>query len=91
MIEDWEQDLWANMIKRERNSYLDCWDEPNIICPYCYEEVEDVDYIVARRGDMTEVDCPYCGKTFCCVAEHRTTYTSTRIGENGEEISEWED
>lgn len=79
------------MNKYERNNYLDCWDERYIICPYCYEEVEDYDYSVVRSEDMTEVYCPHCGKTFYCVAEHKITYTSTRMGENGEEISEWED
>lgn len=73
----------------KRNSYLDCWDETDIICPYCYKEVEDYDCSVAWSENTAEVDCPHCGKTFYCVAEHKITYTSTRIDEKGKEISEW--
>ncbi len=73
-------------------SDIDCWNEENIICPYCYEEVEDYDYSVARReGVQVEVECPHCGESFYCESEHSVTYTSTRIGENGERISSWED
>jgi DNA-directed RNA polymerase subunit RPC12/RpoP len=70
---------------------LDCWDNEEIICPYCYEQVNDDDYAVLNSHDKTEVECPYCGKTFYCNGEIKYSYTSTRIGENGEEISEWED
>ena len=77
------------MATYKRNSYLDCWDATDIICPYCYKEIEDVDYSVAQSSDITEVECPHCEKTFYCIADYKITYTSTRIGENGEEVSEW--
>lgn len=77
------------MATYKRNSYVDCWDETSVICPYCKKEVENDDCSIAQSENTAEVDCPYCGKTFSYVAEYKITYIGTRIGENREKISEW--
>lgn len=66
-----------------------------IVCPYCYEEFEDGDYCAIRHcsNNITKYkcECPYCEKEFFVFAEAFYEYTSTRIGEDGEEIDTWED
>lgn len=73
-----------------------CYANPDkIVCPYCYEEFEDDDYYVIKHCSnhigKDKCECPYCGKEFFVFAEACIEYTSTRIGENGEEIDTWED
>jgi sarcosine oxidase delta subunit len=73
--------------------YLDCSEERNIICPYCYEVVDDWDYQVANRADTDYVDvsCPYCGKDFKCYAETTIKYTSVRVDDSNIIIDDWWD
>ena len=70
---------------------VDCWDVEEIICPYCYEQVEQAEEWVADKNKKVKISCPYCSKTFLCEPEHIVFYTTTRIGENGEEIVQWDD
>lgn len=73
--------------------YLDCSDENNIICPYCYEVVDDWDRVVASRADTDYIDvyCPHCDKDFKCYAETTIKYTTVRVDDSGKMIDDWWD
>ena len=72
---------------------LDCYNEKNIRCPYCYEHCEDdsCKVINTSEGDYVNFQCESCGKEFKVLANVEITYTSVRIDEEGEIIDTWLD
>lgn len=74
-------------------SELDCYDMPNIVCPYCYNECEDDTYSIARNsdGDFISFTCENCNKEFKVLATTTITYTSARTDKDDNIVAEWYD
>lgn len=74
-------------------SDLDCYNEKNIKCPYCYQECEDDSYRVVNNsnGNYVNFQCENCGKDFKVLANVEITYTTARIDEDGDVVETWQD
>jgi len=80
------------MEEKKLGGSYDCCEEDIIICPYCYEEVEDVDYnVVQHRGEFVDMTCPECGRDFKVKGYLEPTYTSVRVNEDGTINDDWDD
>lgn len=77
---------------RSFKSELDCYMTDEMICPYCYQQVyDDTRYIARNAGNTVEYTCEHCEKKFWAYAQMDLHYTTTKMDENGSEITEWYD
>lgn len=70
---------------RVNTSHLDCWNEPEIVCPFCgYKHQDSWEVRGGATGHLGELECDSCTRTFEAQRDVTVTYYSGPKGSKGD-------
>jgi len=70
----------TNESYKNKNSTIDTWYTPNIICPYCgYEDHDSWEHNNDLEDGPQVIFCGDCGEEFWCQMDIEVTYLTKKI------------
>ena len=66
-------------------SHLDCWNEEEIVCPFCgYTQSDSWEIEQDSQGHLGDIECDDCSRIFEAQRDVSVTYTSGPKGSDGD-------